>query len=338
MSKESVDVFKNFSAPLLGISGRQSELIELALTYAFRGIDVDMSDMVKRSQRTDFEDASKYLRAADIQVGGFNVGIDLEADEETFNAQLAALSPMAEVAEKLSATRAFIPLPAATDSMAYPEFFEQTSRRLNQIGKVLESKGIKVGVVLNACSDAAEGKQFEFIRNVEGFIALIKGVSSPAVGYVIDSWHWFVGGGTLEQLKSLDASRVVLVRLADLAAEAVVESAKVSDRVIPTLTGRINQVGIVKYLAEAGYAGPVVPASSAAKAKGQTRESIVNSAQEGIDAIFKESGLVVDPRPMDLIQTLYADLGRDEDDERPMRVARAANLIDDDVEEVEEEV
>lgn len=331
-------MFKNFSAPLLGISGRQSELIELALTYAFRGIDVDMSDMVKRSQRTDFEDASKYLRAADIQVGGFNVGIDLDADEETFVAQLGALHPMAEVAEKLEAKRAFIALPPATDRMAYPEYFEETQNRLNQIGQALEPKGIKVGLVLNASTDAAEGKQFEFVRNVEGFIALVKGVSSPAVGFVIDSWHWHVGGGTIEMLKQLDPSRVVIVRLADLAAEAAIDTAKIGDRVIPTTEGRIDQVAIIKHLAAAEYDGPVLPTSSTAKAKGQTRESIVNAAQEGIDGIFRAADLVVDPRPMDLIQTMYADIGRDEEEERPVRAPRVsdddAEESDDDAEEV----
>lgn len=329
-------MFKNFSAPLLGISGRQSELIELALTYAFRGIDVDMSDMVKRSQRTDFEDASKYLRAADIQVGGFNLGIDLDADEETFKTQLAALHPMAEVAEKLDAKRAFINLPPATDRMAYPEYFEQTQNRLNQIGQVLEQRGIKVGVAFNASKDAAEGKQYEFVRNVEGFVALVKGVASTAVGFVVDSWHWEVGGGNLEMLKGIDPSRVVIVRLADLAADASVDSAKVSDRVIPTTEGRIDQVSIVKHLASVGYDGPVLPTSSVAKAKGQTRESIVNAAQEGIDAIFRAADLVVDPRPMDLIQTLYADLGRDEDDDRPMRSRSNDDDMDDSDDDTEE--
>ena len=36
-------MFKNFCPSALGINGRQSELIELALTYAFRGMDVDMT-------------------------------------------------------------------------------------------------------------------------------------------------------------------------------------------------------------------------------------------------------------------------------------------------------
>ena len=323
-------MYKNFSAPLLGISGRQSELIELALTYGFKGIDVDMTDMVKRSQRTDFEDASKYLRAADILIGGFNADVPLDADDAVFNTQLAALHPLAETAAKLNATRAFTVLPAGTDRMPIHEYFEFLRNRLEQMGKILAGQQIQLGVGINAAADSAEGKQYEAVRNVESLIALVKSISTKNVGFVVDSWHWTVGGGTLEQLKSVEPERVVIVRLADLAAEADQAAAKVSDRVVPAVSGRIDQVGIIKWLAETGFAGPVLPCSSAAKAKGQTRESIVNKAQEGIDEIFRAAGLTVDPRPMDLVHSMYDDLGRDEEDERPARRMRSEDDIDED--------
>ncbi|WP_164101741.1 sugar phosphate isomerase/epimerase family protein [Candidatus Laterigemmans baculatus] len=323
-------MYKNFSAPLLGISGRQSELIELALTYGFRGIDVDMTDMVKRSQRTDFEDASKYLRAAEIIVGGFNADINLDADDEKFKTQLATLHPLSDVASQLEAKRAFLNLPAGTDRMAYPEFFDQVRDRLNQIGEVLAAKEIKLGVAFSAAREAAEGKKFEFVRNVEGFVALLKSVSASNVGFVIDSWHWHVGGGTLEQLRELDPARVVAVRLAELPGDVSAAEAKAADREVPTVDGTIDQVSIVRWLAANTYKGPVVPSASAAKAKGQTRESIVNKAQEAIDAIFRAAGLSVDPRPMDLIQTMYADLGRDDDEARPTRPIRQGATSEDD--------
>ena len=40
-------MYKNLNSWTLGISGRQSELIELALTYGFRGLDIDIHDMIK---------------------------------------------------------------------------------------------------------------------------------------------------------------------------------------------------------------------------------------------------------------------------------------------------
>ncbi len=324
-------MYKNFSAPLLGISGRQSELIELALTYGFRGIDVDMTDMVKRSQRTDFEDASKYLRAADILIGGFNADVQLDADDSVFNGQLAALHPMAETAAKLNATRAFVNVPAATDRMPIHEYFEFLQTRLEQMGRILDGQGIRLGVAMNASSDSAEGKQFEAIRKAESLIALVKGVPSKNVGIVLDSWHWTVGGGTLDHLRSADPTRIAIVRLADIAADVDLSAAKPSDRIVPSTEGSIDQVGIVKWLSDVGYDGPVLPCSSAAKAKGQTRESIVNKAQEGIDAIFTAAGLTVAPRPMDLIQAMYDDY-RDDEEEVVVRRSRTDDDIEDDEE------
>ncbi|MEM0927575.1 MAG: hypothetical protein AAGJ83_16130, partial [Planctomycetota bacterium] len=56
-------MLKNFSPTSLGINGRQSELIELALTYGFSSMDIDMYEMLRRSQRTSADDAAKFLKA-----------------------------------------------------------------------------------------------------------------------------------------------------------------------------------------------------------------------------------------------------------------------------------
>ncbi len=66
-------MLKNFSPQSLGINGRQSELIELALTYGFTSMDIDMDEMLRRAQRTNKKDAAKYLEAAKIAIGGFNL-------------------------------------------------------------------------------------------------------------------------------------------------------------------------------------------------------------------------------------------------------------------------
>ena len=74
-------MLKNFSPNALGINGRQSELIELALTYGFRGMDVDLGDMFRRSQRSSADESAKYLRATDLLIGGFELDVDLDAED-----------------------------------------------------------------------------------------------------------------------------------------------------------------------------------------------------------------------------------------------------------------
>ncbi|TWU37876.1 Inosose isomerase [Novipirellula aureliae] len=295
-------MFKNFSPWLLGINGRQSELIELALTYGFRGMDVDMADMLRRSQRTSLEDATKYLRATEIRIGGFDLNINLDADDETFTAQVATLHPMADIAKELGTKRAYVKLPAATDRLPYHEYFEIQRARLNQIAEVLAPREISLGIAFAPGKELEEGKEFAFVRDVEGFIALVSSIPASNVGYVIDTFAWVVGSGSMDQLTGIPADKIVSVRLGAVASEVEPSKAVTNDRVLPEKTGLIDHVAVLKHLDEIDYAGPISPSASSTRYKGQTRESTVQQAQEAIDSISKEAGLHVAPLPMDLIE------------------------------------
>lgn len=295
-------MFKNFSPQALGINGRQSELIELALTYAFRGIDVDMSDMLRRSQRTSVEDATKYLRAADIRIGGFPVDVNLDADDDTFTSQVGTLHPLAELAAELKVERAYLRVPAATDRLPYHEYFETQRGRLAQIAEVLGAQDIKLAIGFQAGKELEEDRQFAFIRNVEGLVALVSAVGASNAGFLLDTWDWVVGDGAMDQIQELSADQIVAVRLASVPGDVDPAKATTLDRVLPEKEGSINHVQLIKHLDSIGFDGPVSPSCSAKRYKGQTRESIVQAGQEAVDAISTEAGLHVAPRPMDLIE------------------------------------
>jgi sugar phosphate isomerase/epimerase len=297
-------MLKNFSPSALGINGRQSELIELALTYGFTGMDVDMHEMLRRAQRTNVEDAAKYLEAAKIEVGGFELGTDLDADEEAFTSELGGLHPIADMAKQLGATRGYIRVPAATNRLPYHEYFDIQGTRLGQIAEVLETRGIKLGVGFSAGKELEEGKEFAFIRNVEGFLALVNSVTGSNVGLLLDTWDWVVGEGAMEELRKVPVEKLVAVRLGTLNSEAEAAKAASSDRVLPEQEGALNHVEVIKHLAEIGFEGPVSPSASNQSYKGQTRESIVQRAQEAVDGISKEAGLAVAKLPMETIEDI----------------------------------
>ncbi|MGB7324766.1 MAG: TIM barrel protein [Rubripirellula sp.] len=301
-------MIKNFSPGSLGINGRQTELLELALTYAFNGIDIDMHEMLRRSQRTDVADAAKYLEAArkafKIRIGGFDLGIDLDADEDAFTAALTSLHPLAELAKELGIKRAYTRVPAATDRLPYHEYFEVQRTRLGQIADLLAVREIKLGVGFSAGKELEEGKQFPFIRNVEGFIALVRGVGSENIGFYVDTWDWVVGDGALDQFSELTAKDIVAVRLCSLRPESDPATAASNERVVPTQEGLLDHVKVIQHLVAIDYEGPVSPGASGASYKGQTRESIVQRAQVALDEIFVAADLTVAPLPKDLIEDI----------------------------------
>lgn len=297
-------MFKNFCPSALGINGRQSELIELALTYGFRGMDIDMHDMLRRSQRTSFDDAAKYLKAAEIRIGAFQLDVDLDADDDAFTASVATLHPLSEIAQQLGATRALIRVPSATDRLPFNEFFDVQRGRLEQVAEVLAGRDIQLGVGFRAGSELTESKQFPFVNNVETFRALVDAVASQSIGYLIDTWDWVIGNGAMDQLIEIPGDKVVAVRLGSVAEGVDPGSAQSTDRILPVATGMIDHVKVVAQLESAGFEGPISPSASTANYKGQTREFIVQKAQEAIDEICREAGLTVAPLPMDLIEDI----------------------------------
>lgn len=295
-------MFKNFCPQALGINGRQSELIELALTYAFRGMDIDMHDMLRRTQRSSFEDASKYLKATEIRIGSFTLSIDLDADDDAFTAAVATLHPLSEIAGQLEVDRALIRLPGATDRLPFNEFFEVQRTRLGQIAEVLATKDIKLGVGFQAGKEHIEGKEFPFVTTVETFRALVDAV--PGVGYMIDTWDWVVGDGGMDQLSEIPGDQIVAVRLGSLAEGIEPNAATTNDRVLPAKDGLLDHVKLVSHLDASSFTGPMSPTASTMQYKGQTREFLVQKAQEAIDGISTDAGLTVAPLPMDLIEDI----------------------------------
>ena len=57
-------MYKNLCSEALGVSGRQSELIELALTYGFKGIDLDLVSFAKQVELRGLEHAGRFLESA----------------------------------------------------------------------------------------------------------------------------------------------------------------------------------------------------------------------------------------------------------------------------------
>ena len=298
-------MYKNLNPASLGISGRQSEMIELAMTYGFKGLDIDMKDLVKRTKRSTFEHAARYLNSADIGISGFELPVELDADEDAFQQSLAELPETLETASKVNASLAVLRLPAATDRLPYHEYFEVLRKRVSQIGDALVAKKMKLGLYFTAAKEFRADKQFKFVSDTEGFIAFFNAVNHPAIGVLVDTWSWTVGGGSVEQLQSIPAEKVLAIRLADAAADLNMENASVKNRLMPGDDRLIKNKSIIQYLASKGYKGPVAAAGHQSTLSGMTRDAIVSHAQDCIDKVLSAAGVATETRKPEMFVDLY---------------------------------
>ena len=281
-------MFKNLNCELLGLSGRQSEIFELALTYGFQGIDIDISDIVKRCQRGSFESATRFLTSSKLRVGNFLAPVDLDADDETYAKQVAMLNGAAEIANRADARVAILNVPFDTDRLPYPEYFEVIRKRVEEIAAIFAKEDVKAALSFTAVRDAEENKQFKFVQDVEGFVALAK--SCKSVGIVFDSFHWFCGKGDQAALESLGTDRVLAVRLADCVEEVAAEAATLNDCLLPASTDVIDNVGYLKLLHAAGV-DVAVSAMGRLAEPGGTRDAFIGKTRDALDKVFEDAGL-----------------------------------------------
>lgn len=285
-------MFKNLVGEGLGVSGRQNEMIELALTFGYRGLDVDMSDMVGRAVEVGQQFACQYLLAAEksLQIGAFELPIDFRVDDVKFKASLPRLDVMIQICTELKAQRAYINIPASS-SVPFQENFERYRLRIGEVADHLAASGIRIGLAFNATEEAAKRFENKFITSTDELLTLIKMVGKPNVGLMLDTWQWNLGGGTLESLQALAADQLVAVRFADFPAGLKPDTAKSKDRLLLKPEDGTFTVQVLRWLNAINYEGPLAACPSSRQFGGMTRERIVQTLSENLNEVLPIAGI-----------------------------------------------
>jgi len=279
-------MYKNLNPSAIGVFGRQTELLEIALTHRFKGMDIDITELTKRAQTTNAAQACRYMRSAPVKIGGFELPIRWAGDDKEFQAELAQVPLLLEVAANISADRCWVTIRPTCDQRPFHENFKFHVERLQQVADALAPGNLKLGLALLAApADRADGG-FEFIHQVDPLLTLLSSVQRDNVGIAFDAWSWFVGGGDLTKVRTLRGEQITSVRLADIPADADLATITAEQRLMPGEGGLIDSAALITVLDDLSYDGPVALAPNPAQFKGQTRESIISKASAALDALL----------------------------------------------------
>ena len=283
-------MYRSLNPKALGITGRQSEIIELALTYGFRGLELDVHDFLKRVEHRGFEHATRFIRSSQLKIGGIELPVRWRGEESTYLADVAKLEQSAESLVSIGAKTCHTLVLPGSD-MPYHENFELHRRRLGAIAEALARHGIRLGVGFLAPPAARQDYAFQFIREAEPLVTLIKSVGSDNVGLMLDTWNWHFGGGTHEALRGLGGKGVASIYLAEAPADATLDSVTEEQRMLPNDQGPVNNTAMLGLLHELGYRGPVTLAPHPRCVTGRTRDAIVQHCGNAFDDIWRALGL-----------------------------------------------
>jgi sugar phosphate isomerase/epimerase len=284
-------MFKNFNPSFLGISGHQSEIIELALTYGFSGMDLNIADFATRVRLKGLPYARRLIDSAKIRIGTFQLPIDWDTDDETFRKDLKKLQEYVDAAAAVGCTRSFAVLSPAGDKRPYHENFEFHRHRFQEIAGVFKTADISLALGFQAAEYLRRNQAFQFIHDIDALTLLVNMIDSPSVGLLLDVWDIFACGGTLESIRKIPKKQIVAVQIAEMPDLPRAELDE-KTRLLPDApNGRIGVPAVLAYLAEIGYDGPVTVKPSRAVFPTRRRDTIVKLTSEALDKVWRDAGL-----------------------------------------------
>ena len=285
-------MFRNLSIYGLPLSGRPSELIELALSFGFESLDLDILDFQRQAEAYGADHARRLMVSARLKAGCFKLPVDLAADEATFAADMEQLPACLDVAQAAEATRVVATVEPASNDHGFKDFFELYRTRLDLVGEQLASRGIQLGLAIRPETAAREGMAHQFITTFEELLGLVT-ASHGQVGAVVDAWALHVTGEPLDVIARVPAGRIVEVRVSDAPRDVAGSDLTAEQRLMPGETGVIDTAAVLKAAEAAGFEGPVTPWANRATLAGRGREKAVRLAGERMEAVWRGAGLPI---------------------------------------------
>jgi len=285
-------MFKNLNPMALGVSGHQSEIIELALSYGFSGIDLNIVEFSARVKLKGMEYAQRLINSARIRIGSFPLPMEIDSDEESFDSGLRKLPKYAEDAAHVGCKRCTVVLSPASDRRPYHENFEFHRQRLRAVCDALQPAGVRLAVGFQAPEYLRRNHAFQFLHDFDALTLLLNMVGASNIGVLLDVWDLTVAGGSIDTLRKLPVEQILVVQLADLPAGVSPAELDEKSRLLPGEENmQINLPGFLAALREMGYDGPVSVKPSRSVFTNRRRDLIVKQAGEALDKVWHAAGL-----------------------------------------------
>ena len=285
-------MFKNLNVAVLGLAGHQSEVIELALTFGFQGLDINISEFATRVKLHGAAYARRLTDSAKLKLGSFELPLDWEADDAAFQQQLQTLAEYAAVAGQVGCHRGVTVLPPGSNQRPYHENFEFFRRRLADAARTLAVADVQLAVGFRAAEAARHGFTYQFIHDIEALSMLVSMVPQPNVGLLLDIWELHVSGAAMDRIRTLPVQQIVTVDVANL--PAAIPAGAVTDeaRLLPMADdGAIDVPAALAILAEIGYRGPVTPKPARSQFKDLRRDAAIRLLSESFNQAWKAANL-----------------------------------------------
>jgi len=279
-------MFISLNSSLVGGKVQWPEFARLAARVGYGGVDINLSAALKEGL-----DATKAL-LAELKLKPSFTNLPVNAtrgDEDAFKKGMETLENQVEFAAAIGCSRMMVVMPPASETPK-EELRQTLKRRFEAVGAVLSKFKVRCALEFLGPLQFRQRAPHEFIWRMSEMVDFAKECGSN-FGVVLDVWHWYHSGGTLEDIRRAGNSRIVLVHLSDAARQAP-EEVRDNQRLMAG-EGVIDLVGIFKTLKEMGWEGSVSPEPLGRIPKEMPAEDGARLGLETARAVMRKAGIQV---------------------------------------------
>lgn len=281
-------MYRNLSPGAIGIKEPWEKCLELAQLGGFQGIDVGIKALAESGPPEHWR---KVLADHGLVPGGFGIPVGRDTPEEELAEGLEKTRELCRYAVALGTNRVGMAILSWSDERPFDEEFEFQVSKLKPIAQVLADEGCRLGLEFLGPKTLRDGHQYEFIHTMEGMLELCSAIGTGNVGLLLDVWHWYTSGGTLEEIRALSDADVVYVHINDAPAGIPVDEQIDNVRCLPGETGVIDLAGFLQALNDIGYTGPVTPEPFSQRVREMSPEDAARTTGEALKEVWQAAGL-----------------------------------------------
>lgn len=250
-------MYINLCPDTIGISGSSfKEIVNLALNYGFEGVDFSPNYFTSIEEA---KEAGELLRSKNLKWGLFYLPCDfLRAEDDEYARGLERLEQILPIVQAAGCKHTYNHIWPGSNSMDFNENYKWHISRLKTLVYILFKYDVRMGVEFIGAKTLRDSFKYPFIYSLNQALELADTVS-PELGIIIDFYHWYTSGSTLEDIKAIGSGdRIVNVHANDAVIGRSREMQLDLEREMPMATGLVDAGGILKTLKELSYEGPVI--------------------------------------------------------------------------------
>lgn len=237
----------------IGIKADQGRSIELAGKYGFESVQPFGKQLLA-------EGVPKYvemLHKNKLKWAAAAMSVSLRSDETTYRAAVEQYPQECKALHRAGVTRVGTAISSASDDFNYLDNFRRHTKRLKEVGSILEDNGLRLGLEYLGTKHIWTSRRHSFLHSMNECLELIDAAGKGNIGVVIDSWHWWTARETLDDIRSVTNEQVVSADLNDAPTGVEIDLQRDNQRELPLATGVIDCKGFLNALADIDYDGPI---------------------------------------------------------------------------------